>query len=153
MPCDPFSTQLLLTEQSRESKLPGVFSYKSPNTIKASWPQLNLIISQSPNLQILGVMVPTQEFGGIHHNSFYSNVCVCVCVCTGKFFILLRILLWLSIWDEQVKIYGGCDQGCREERAWAHLLHWAHWNSTIYRATIYENDLKTSKKDLLQLKI
>ena len=67
-------------KQSRENKLPGVFSYKSPNTIKASWPQLNLIISQSPSLQILGVMAPTQEFGGIHHNSFYSNVCVCVCM-------------------------------------------------------------------------
>ena len=32
-----------------------------------------------------------------HTGAHKINNTVCVCVCTGKFFILLRILLWLSI--------------------------------------------------------
>ena len=99
--------------------------------------------AQSPNFGCYGSNI---GIWGEYTTILSITTCVCVCVCAGKFFILLRILLWLSIWDEQIKIDGGYDQGCREGRAWTHLLHWEHWNSTICRATTYENALKTSKK-------
>ena len=40
----------------------------------------------------------------------------------------------------------------RVERLWAHFSPWTHQINNYYRATINENDLKTSRKDLLQLK-
>ena len=67
--------------EGRESKLSGVYSYKSTNPIMRVLPlrlHLNLIISQKPHLQISfhwGVRTSTYELGhGGEHNSIQSIV-------------------------------------------------------------------------------
>ena len=58
---------------------------------------------------------------------------------------------WNRLMDSKITNfrYWG-DQNGRVQRSWTHLPPWRHQNYNLYRATVPENDMKTSRMALLQ---
>lgn len=69
---------------------------------------------------------------------------------THKFFNKIRILTRDTKYQT---IYGKKSGQYTRGGHWAHPLHGHMKIATVYRETIHENDQKTNRNDLLQLKI